>query len=677
VTTKKRAGKPSGKPATRTAEKTSGQRPAPRTLGPIRDLERHLPNDWWRTLFNAVYLKTDGDVVEDNQNTVRDVDLLVSATGITPDDHVLDLCCGQGRHAMELASRGFSHVSGVDRSRYLVRLAKKRSNDRGLRVSFHEGDARRFRIPQTKYDCVAVMGNSFGYFELERDDNAVLSRIRQSLKPGGVVALDLVDGAWLAANFEPRSWEWIDEDQFVCRERALAQDGQRLVCREVVTHAERGVIADQFYAERLFSFPAIERMLSEAGFIEVRNHGVVLSQSDRDQDLGMMGRRIFITARAPMMPAKARGKRRTERVAVLLGDPSLPDMVKLDGCFNENDHNTVRRLKDALEAIPGFEFEYLDNHAVMFEKLRAAPPTLVFNLCDEGFGNSALRELHVPAGLEMLGIPFTGAGPGCLAVCYDKSMVRAVAMTLEIPTPLETYFAPEDLSATMPSVFPSILKPNLGDGSLGITAGAVVNNTEELLDALHRLRTELPGRPMLVQEFLTGPEYTIGLIGNPGMGMHTMPVLEVDYSGLDPNLPPILGHESKWDPESPYWTDIKYKRAEISDELQRMLADYAATLFERLGCRDYARIDFRCDSEGLPRLLEVNPNPGWCWDGKLNMIAEFEGMSYSEMLRMILMAAIDRRELAVDRTGSSHPDRAAPGLRASSISNQVRAPVKP
>ena len=84
-----------------------------RTLGPVADLERHLPADWWRTLFNATYVKTDGDVVENAANTTADVDLLLAATGLKPSARVLDLCCGQGRHSLELASRGFGQAIAV------------------------------------------------------------------------------------------------------------------------------------------------------------------------------------------------------------------------------------------------------------------------------------------------------------------------------------------------------------------------------------------------------------------------------------------------------------------------------------------------------------------------------------------------------------------------------------
>ena len=72
-----------------------------RTLGPIPDLERHLPTEWWRSLFKAMYLKTDGDVVENEQNTIDDINLMLEISGVTPDMAVLDLCCGQGRHSIE------------------------------------------------------------------------------------------------------------------------------------------------------------------------------------------------------------------------------------------------------------------------------------------------------------------------------------------------------------------------------------------------------------------------------------------------------------------------------------------------------------------------------------------------------------------------------------------------
>src|ERR1700745_3417184 len=91
-----------------------------RTLGPVSDLERHLPSDWWRTLFNSLYLETDGDIIENDRNTADEVDLFIRSVGLERNDRILDLCCGQGRHSLELANRGFPQVIGLHPSRNLV-----------------------------------------------------------------------------------------------------------------------------------------------------------------------------------------------------------------------------------------------------------------------------------------------------------------------------------------------------------------------------------------------------------------------------------------------------------------------------------------------------------------------------------------------------------------------------
>lgn len=614
-----------------------------RTIGPVSDLERHLPQDWWRTLFNSIYLKTDGDVVENHDNTQFEIDRIIAAAGLEHNDRILDLCCGQGRHALELARRGFRFVTGVDRSRYLIRLARKRATSENLQVAFHEGDARKFRSRRESFHCVSLLGNSFGYFEREEDDAAVVEAIKRVIVSRGVLVMDIVNGDWMRENFQPRTWEWIDQNHLVCRERALANDGRRLISREVVVHSERGVIVDQFYAERLYSREQIFTLLEETGFDAIRDHGTLVADSQRNYDLGMMANRILITAQAPVHNRPtAKSKKQIKEVGVLLGDPRLPDEVKLGSQFNEEDFTTIDKMKEALDEIADCKFRYIDNHASLLATLRSDPPQVVLNLCDEGFNNDAFMELHVPALLEILGIPYSGAGPACLGLCYNKSIVRAVAESLAIPTPLETYFDRDDQSATIPSVFPGLVKPNYGDSSIGITKDAVVSSSEELMTYLDLLRDQLPGRPVLVQEYLTGEEFSVGIIGNPGLGYHVLPLLQVDYSDLDPTLPQILGYESKWDPNSPYWTQIKYCEAVLPEDERRQLIDSSILLFERLECRDYARFDFRADAEGTIKLLEVNPNPGWCWDGKFNLMAGYSGLRYADLLEMILTATFDR-----------------------------------
>lgn len=630
------------------------------SIGPVEDLESYVKADWWRDIFNANYLRTDGDVVEDPEITESEIDAFLAMVDVDTDAVILDLCCGQGRHLLELARRGFKNLHGVDRSHYLISRGRRIAKRDGYSVSFREGDARKLRFPDSFFDFVYLGGNSFGYFESLEDDVAVLSELCRILKPDGQLLIDFTDGDFLRSSFQPRSWEWIDKNYFVCRERSLSKDEQRLISREVITHVKKGVIADQFYAERLYDAEQLGRLIERCGFAVARTEPMS-TVSKRNQDLGMMAQRILITARATKQDAgKASRPTPTRRVAVLLGDHRRADSVKPDNRFDEDDFHTIDKLKQALASLPGYEFSYLDDHDRLFDTLREkrADIDFVFNLCDEGFNNEALKELHVPALLEMLGMDYTGGDPQCLAYCYDKSLVRGIATEMDIPVPKAFMVSPEQVAfIALPLDFPVIVKPNFGDSSVGITADSVCYDVEQLEQAISRAR-EAGGydRPVLVEEYLTGMDISVGIIGNPPDNYTVLPIIEEDYSALPAGLPRICGYEAKWDTESPYFTAVRSIPAELPQATSEFLSASCIRLFQRLGCRDYARFDWRLDANGTPRLLEANPNPGWCWDGHLARMAELAGLSYADMLGSVLLACAERKALAL-RTAA--PSRAA------------------
>lgn len=616
-----------------------------RSLGPVENLEKHVPPDWWRRLFTSLYLKTDGDVVEDLEITRKEVDFFTKILSLTPQDTILDLCCGHGRHSLELARRGFTRVFGLDRSRSLIQRARTSARKEGLAVQFKEGDARKLPYENCTFDAVLILGNSFGYFESPEDDLRVLEEALRVLKPGGKIFIDVADGEYVQKHYKPRSWEWISKKEFVVRERSLSADGTRLVSREIVTHVEKGVIVDQFYAERLYSQKDLEGLLKKAGFGEITFCGKESTESKRAQDLGMMEERLLVYAKAfkefsPLKPRKVS----VFRVAVVLGDPRLADPVKPGASFDEDDFYTLSELKKALEELRGFSFLYLDDHRKLVPELMRlrGKVDLVFNLCDEGLFNDPQKELHVPALLEILGLPYTGARPQCLAHCFDKSLVRGVAGELGIPTPCAFLVEPGDFAFQLPFPFPVIVKPNFGDSSFGITEKSVATNMEDFIEAIADVRARFGyDKPVLVEKFLPGKDLSCGIIGNPPEHYEVLPLTEEDYSALPPGLPPICGFEAKWLPQSPYGV-VKSIPACLPEEVKGKIVEWSLKLFRRLACRDYARFDWRLDEEGNPYLLEVNPNPGWCWDGHLASMARYAGLSYSNMLRRILEAALRR-----------------------------------
>lgn len=633
--------------AARVNRRVGEERPsASMTIGPVEDLESYVKADWWRHIFNANYLRTDGDVVDDPEITAVEIDAFLALLAASPDDRILDLCCGQGRHVQELARRGFKNLTGVDRSHYLIARAKRVFRQQGLTATFREGDARKLRFADDSFDIIQIAGNSFGYFETAEDDLAVLQEVRRLLKPKGQLLIDFTDGDYLRSNFEARSWEWIDKKYFVCRERSLSKSGERLISREVITHTSRGVIADQFYAERLYNEAELRELLALGGFAPEKSDRIS-TLSKRNQDLGMMAERIVLTARSEKLERSAvLEKKPVRRVVVALGDHRRDDTVKPGGKFDQDDLQTISKLKKALAGLDEYKISYVDDHASLISQLseKSGEIDFVLNLCDEGFNNEATKELHVPALLEVLGLEYSGGDPQCLAYCYDKSLVRGIASELDVPVPAAYTVMPEDTAfINLPLEFPLIVKPNFGDSSVGITADSVCHDVKQLEQAITNVR-QWAGfdEPVLVEQFLGGKDISVGIIGNPSHAYQVLPIIEEDYSAIPAGLPRICGYEAKWDPSSVYFTGIKSVVAELPLETAGFLTASCLKLFERLGCRDYARFDWRLDDHGTPRLLEVNPNPGWCWDGHLARMAEFAGLDYRAMLREILRACEDR-----------------------------------
>jgi D-alanine-D-alanine ligase len=327
---------------------------------------------------------------------------------------------------------------------------------------------------------------------------------------------------------------------------------------------------------------------------------------------------------------------------VITGDHTLPDPTKWDGRYSDDDLALHEEMREALEGLPGYAFDFVAEHEGLFERLRLDPPDFVLNLCDTGYRNAATQELHIPALLEMLGIPYSGTGPAGMVLCYDKAVVGLVAASLGVPVPRESYLPPGRGLGAIEAFYPALIKPVEGDGSVGITPESVVRTPADAKRQLARIRSEFPGRAMLWQEYLPGPEYGLALVGNPETEFTAFPPLEVDYSRIPRELPPILAFESKTGPETRYG-GLGVRPADLSGAELAELRRSAELLFGRLQCRDYARFDFRTGADGRIKLLEVNPNPAWSSGGKLALMAAYAQTGYAELLGTILDVAVGRR----------------------------------
>jgi D-alanine-D-alanine ligase len=335
-------------------------------------------------------------------------------------------------------------------------------------------------------------------------------------------------------------------------------------------------------------------------------------------------------------------RRPTERLTVVTGDHRTTDTTKLGGAWGPQDLEAHERMAAALRGLNRFDIAVIDDHRGLLDRILQTRPDLVVNFCDTGVFNQPNRELNLPAWLELQNIPYTGATPQAMVLCFDKQAVRLVAQAMGVEVPREVYLPAPEIGQAFPDLYPALLKPNQADGSVGITKDAVVRDASQARSYLEFLRRELPGGDVLWQEYLPGPEYGVGLIGNSDSEILALPPLEVDFSKLPSGLNPILSFESKADPNSPYWTDIGFCRAKLDAATQERLTTWSKALFRRFGLRDYGRFDFRVAADGRPRLMEVNPNPAWAFDAKLAIMAGFAEISYPRMLEMVIDAAIGR-----------------------------------
>lgn len=250
--------------------------------------------EWWKYLFDRVYLMTDARSVCDEEVTCREVDMLESCLRLNKSSAILDLCGGHGRHSFELCRRGFGDITVIDYSEYLVELGSKKARSEGLDVGFVRADARNTGLPPNRFDAVIVMANSFGYFQDSDDDKRFVKEAHRLLACGGTLLLDLVDTEALKRDFKPLAWHEVGKDIVVCRARELRQD--RVISRELVMSKVSGLIRDATYSVALYTPDSIADLLDSTGFSEItllRD----FSSHNESGDFGFLNNRLVVTAR--------------------------------------------------------------------------------------------------------------------------------------------------------------------------------------------------------------------------------------------------------------------------------------------------------------------------------------------------------------------------------------------
>lgn len=249
--------------------------------------------DWWKTLFDEIYLITDSRSVCDNELTCREVDFLEQVLKLEKSLPILDLCGGQGRHSLELSRRGFKDVTVLDYSNFLINLGRERAQREGLKTIFIQRDARDTGLPDQRHQFIIIMANSFGYFIDEREDEKILREAFRLLISGGSLLLDLTNKEYAIKNFSPQSWHEANEEIVVCRQRTLEKD--IIFGREMVISKIKGLIRDEKYCTRLYSPGKISYFLRSVGFSSITIQKDFVSHKKKG-DYGCMTNRMIVTA---------------------------------------------------------------------------------------------------------------------------------------------------------------------------------------------------------------------------------------------------------------------------------------------------------------------------------------------------------------------------------------------
>jgi D-alanine-D-alanine ligase len=282
-----------------------------------------------------------------------------------------------------------------------------------------------------------------------------------------------------------------------------------------------------------------------------------------------------------------------------------------------------------------------DDLRELLDKLDDKRPDLVFNIC-ERFADNDDYELHVTAVLAMLGQPFTGTGPGAMALRQDKAVTKKLLKFHDIPYPNFATFDKRNLELAGKMHFPLFVKPLHGDASLGIDDSSVVTEYTKLIEKVSFIQTQLKV-PALVEEYIYGREFFVGILGNDPM--EVLPIMELDFSKLPGQYQHIYGHEAKSDVNSPVYQAINAVVAtELTPEVRARIAQAGSEAAYALKVQDYARVDIRLSASGQPMVVEVNANPYLERTSAFALAALQAGMGYTTLINRIVESAWSRFE---------------------------------
>jgi D-alanine-D-alanine ligase len=336
--------------------------------------------------------------------------------------------------------------------------------------------------------------------------------------------------------------------------------------------------------------------------------------------------------------------------------------------------------EDVLRILNGGGFEatglgVTNDVSAAMAALNEAKPDAVFNLCESIHGDNRFESL-MPLLLDLANIAFTGSCSFGLSLALRKEKVKDMLRGRDIPVARGGLLTSVAECAALRLSFPLIVKPAREDASVGISSASVVGNQAALENRVAHV-LENYRQPVLVEEYIEGREIYVSVLERVGQDPQVFPFFEIDFSDMPDDRPKIVSFEGKWIEDSVEYKGTRPVRCEgLTDEMRALVAKTALSAFRAIGLRDYARMDIRLSRDGVPYVIDVNPNCDLSdLAGGYSKAAKAAGLSYRQLIVHIIGLALARQASAraiakLPSAGnlSSHDEEGA------GLSTQAQAP---
>jgi D-alanine-D-alanine ligase len=296
---------------------------------------------------------------------------------------------------------------------------------------------------------------------------------------------------------------------------------------------------------------------------------------------------------------------------------------------------------EALEKL-GHEpfYQVLDGTLPCLTSLAKCDADLVFNLT-EAFAGDDTKEMNVAAYMDLLGIRYTGGGPHAHFLAQDKGTAKKMFEFHGIKTPFFATSYRGRIEHAHDIAFPLIVKPVSEDGSIGISADAVVDSVKELMERVEYIQNEFDS-PALIEEYIEGREIYAAILGSYEHAQ-TLPLVELDLSRLPKGTPKIASYDVKFEKDTQAHKLTKSHLAtDLDEETTKRLQETGLAAYHAVKLRDYGRIDMRLTPKGEVYVIEANPNPWLSSKQEFAMAAKASGRSYTQLIGEIVDMAMQR-----------------------------------